>query len=112
MTSLVQHLTDPALPQPDITHQEMLDTFTRRILSDSYMNNRDLKGLYSQHKTGNGDVAVVLDSDLRELLFREVSRDHLARMIQLVCVEGVVVTAAVRAVLDGTVPRPMVQGML
>lgn len=111
MTSLVQHLTDPSLPEPDITHQEMLEEFTRKLLYESFTK-PELKGLYKQYKTADENVAIVLNADLREMLFSDISRDHLEHVAQLVFVDGLVFVEAIRAALDGSVPTPMVQGML
>jgi hypothetical protein len=89
----------------------MLEAFTRQLLYVSFTA-PELKGLYSQHKTSDGNVAIVLNAELRGLLFREISREHLERVSQLVFVDGLVFVEAIRAALDGSVPSPMVQGML
>lgn len=112
MTSLVQHLTDPQQPEPDITHQQMLDQFTRELMMQSMINKPELKTLYTEHKMENGDVAIVLNGDLRGLLYSNISRDHLERMIHIVCEERVIGTEAIRSLLEGTFPSAITSGIL
>ena len=99
----------------EMTQGAILEDFTfalyRMHLNSTGAYREALGGMYQSSPGENGDTILIVRSDIRALLFSEMSHEHLDNLLALMR-GGITGTEALKAALAGEAPTTMVSGTL
>lgn len=96
-----------------LTQQEILQRFTFTVMNAHVTDKKHhLDGFYTISIQENGDGAVTIDSDIRALLFRDLSASHLMAMLSIVIDDEITHAEAISRILSGTQQVALVRGEL